>query len=134
MRAAALALLALAACSSPEDRAAKARLFSTGEERAAPAPFDWERPQASLAMDADEAAARLGSFEWEATVGWTVSRVKEGERVHLVERHRVRQASSGEFEVQSELDPGPDGAETGKRVIWANKMTYARGRHAPFGG
>ncbi len=132
--AAALALSALAACSSPEDRAAKARLFSAGEERAAPAPFDWERPGRSLDMDADEVAARLGSFDWEATVAWTVSRAKDGERVHLVERHRVRQASSGEFEVQSDLDPGPEGGETGKRVIWADKMTYARGRYAPFGG
>ncbi|HYQ81761.1 MAG TPA: hypothetical protein VEP68_09670, partial [Anaeromyxobacteraceae bacterium] len=129
------ALAALAACSSPEDRAARARLFSSGEERAAPAPFDWERPQRSLAMDADEASARLGSFDWEATVGWTVSRAKDGgERVHLVERHRLRQAASGEFEVQSDLDPGgQEGAETGKRIIWADKMTYARGRYAPSG-
>jgi hypothetical protein len=137
MRAAALALstlAALAACSSPEDRAAKARLFSTGEERPAPAAFEWERPQRSLAMDADEAAARLGSFDWEATVGWSVSRARDGKRVHLVERHRVREAASGEFEVQSDLDPGGEqGAETGKRIIWANKMTYARGRYAPFG-
>ena len=131
--AAALALSALFACSSPEDRAARARLFSSGEERAATAPFDWARPARSLDMDADQVAARLGSFDWEATVTWTVSRAKDGERIHLVERHRVRQASSGEFEVQSDLDPGPEGGETGKRVIWADKMTYARGRHAPFG-
>ena len=57
-------------------------------------------------MDADEVAARLGSFEWEATAAWTVSRAKEPKLVHLAERHRVRQASSGEFEVQSDLDPG----------------------------
>jgi len=134
MRAAALALATLAACSSPEDRAAKARLFSAGEERAADAPFDWERPERSLAMDADEVAARLGSFDWEATVTWTVWRGKEGERARLVEHHRVRQAASGEFEAQSDLAPGgPEGAETGKRVMWANGMTYARSRHAPFG-
>ncbi|HEU4384989.1 MAG TPA: hypothetical protein VFR85_16015 [Anaeromyxobacteraceae bacterium] len=134
MRAAALALAAVAACSSPEDRAAKARLFSSGEDRAAPASFDWEHPRRSLEMDADEVAARLGSFEWEATVSWTVWRAREGQRLHLAERHRIRQAASGEFEVQSDLDPGgPEGSETGKRVIWANKMTYARSRHAPFG-
>ena len=134
MRAAALTLLALAACSSPEDRAARARLFSAGEERAAPAPFDWERPERSLAMDADQVAARLGSFDWEATVTWTVWRAKEGERIRLAERHRVRQAATGEFEVQSDLDPGgPQGAETGKRITWVGKMTYARSRFAPFG-
>ena len=131
---AALALAALAACSSPEDRAAKARLFSAGEERAAATPFDWERPERSLAMDADEVAARLGSFDWEATVTWTVWRGKEAGRARVVEHHRLRQAGSGEFEVQSDLDPGgAEGAETGKRVIWANRMTYARSRFAPFG-
>ena len=129
-----LAVAALAACSSPEDRAARARLFSAGEERAAAAPFDWERPELSLAMDADEVAARLGSFDWEATVTWTVWRGKEAGRARVVEHHRLRQAGSGEFEVQSDLDPGgPEGAETGKRVIWANRMTYARSRFAPFG-
>ncbi|HET6922960.1 MAG TPA: hypothetical protein VFI16_07425 [Anaeromyxobacteraceae bacterium] len=130
----ALALAALVSCSSPEDRAARARLFSAGEERATAAPFDWNRPERSPAMDADEVAARLGSFDWQATVTWTVWRAKEGERARLVEHHRVRQAASGEFEVQSDLDPGGQaGAETGKRVIWANGMTYARSRFAPFG-
>lgn len=134
MRAPALALAALAACSSPEDQAAKARLFSAGEEHAAPAPFDWERPERSLAMDADQVAARLGAFDWEATVTWTVWRTKEGERIRLVERHRLRQAATGEFEVQSDLDPGgAEGGESGKRIVWADKMTYARSRHAPFG-
>lgn len=137
MRAASIAFLALAACSSPEDKAAKARLFAASEERAAAAAFDWAHPERSLSMDAGEVASRLGSFEWEATVTWAVWRGKDGERVHLVERHRLRQAATGEFEVQSDLDPGGgarDGAETGKRVIWADRMTYARGRYAPFGG
>jgi hypothetical protein len=131
---AALALAAVAACSSREDRAARAQLALSADERPSAAPFDWEHPERSFAMNADEVSARLGSFDWSAAVSWSVGRLPEGEPVHLVEHHRVRQVSSGEFEVQSDLDPaGEEGGETGKRVIWADKMTYARGRHAPFG-
>ncbi len=132
--AAALALAAVAACSSHEDRAAKVELLSAGTERAAAAPFDWQRPERSVAMDADEVAARLGSFDWSATAAWSVSREPDGEPVRMVEHHRVRQAATGEFEVQSDLDPsGSPGGETGKRIIWAGKTTYARSRYAPFG-
>jgi hypothetical protein len=85
-------------------------------------------------MNADAASARLGSFDWSATATWTVSRAKAGVRFHLAERHRIRQTATGDFEVESELDPGEGvGAETGKRVVYANKMTYARSRYAPFG-
>jgi hypothetical protein len=131
---AALALAAVAACSSRQDRAAKAQLALSAGERPPAAAFDWEHPERSFDMNADEVAARLGSFDWSAAVSWSVARLPEGEPVRLVEHHRVRQVSSGEFEVQSDLDPaGAEGGETGTRVIWAGTMTYARGRHAPFG-
>jgi hypothetical protein len=132
---AALALAALlAACSSSEDRAARERLFSSGPAEAARAPPGGARPDGILGVRADEASARLGSFDWSASATWTVSRPKAGIRLRLAERHRVRQSAAGDFEVESDLDPGEGaGAETGKRVVYANGMTYARSRYAPFG-
>jgi hypothetical protein len=131
----ALALAALlAACSSSEDRAAKERLFSSGPAETARAAPGAAGPDGLLAVGADEAAARLGSFEWSAVATWSVSRPKAGVRLHLAERHRVRQSAGGDFEVESDLDPGEGaGAETGKRIVYANGMTYARSRYAPFG-
>ncbi len=134
MRLSAALALAAAACSSHQDRTAGLQLLSTGAERAAATPFDWQRPERSVSMGADEVAARLGSFDWSATVAWSVTREPDGQPVRMVEHHRVRQAATGEFEVQSDLDPaGSEGGETGKRIIWAGKMTYARSRYAPFG-
>jgi hypothetical protein len=132
-RALGLALLAaLAACGSPENKAAKQRVFSGSSEAASGQPFDWNRPEAALSVGADEAAARLGSFDWAATVTWSVAR--EGTRAHMAERHRVRQSAGGEFEVQVDLDPGEGpGSEAGRRIVYANKMTYARSRYAPSG-
>jgi len=132
---AALALLALlGACSSSEDRAAKERLYSPAPAEAARAPLGGARPEGVLAVGADEATARLGSFDWSASVVWTVSRAKAGVRLRLAERHRLRQSANGDFEVESDLDPGEGaGAETGKRIVFANGMTYARSRYAPFG-
>jgi hypothetical protein len=130
---AALALAALAlACSR-----------GTGEggdplrERPAAAPvpdFDWSRPAAALELDAGQVAARLGSFEWTGAVEWSVSREgDDARRVRAVERHRLRQAASGEFEVDAEIDPGlGPGADTGRTVVYAGGMTYARARYAPF--
>jgi hypothetical protein len=129
----ALALAALAlACSR-----------GTGEggdplrERPAAAPvadFDWSRPAAALELDADEVAQRLGSFEWTGAVEWSVSREgDDARRVRAVERHRLRQAASGEFEVDAEIDPGlGPGADTGRTVVYTGGMTYARARYAPF--
>jgi len=132
---AALALAALlAACSSSEDRAAKERLFSSGPPESARSPPGGARPDGVLAVGADEASARLGSFDWSASATWTVSRPKAGIRLRLAERHRVRQSAAGDFEVESDLDPGEGaGAESGKRVVYARGMTYARSRYAPFG-
>ena len=99
-----------------------------------PPAFDWSHPATALELGADEVAARLGSFEWSAAVEWTVSRDgDEARRVRAVERHRVRQAATGEFEVHAEIDPGLGaGSDTGRDIVWAGGATYARARYAPF--
>jgi hypothetical protein len=96
--------------------------------------FDWDRAAAALDLDADEVASRIGSFEWTGAVEWTVSREgDDARRVRVVERHRLRQAATGEFEVDAELDPGlGPGSDTGRTVVYAGGMTYARARYAPF--
>lgn len=137
--AAALALvagLALAAgCTRGADAEARRRVL--GQEappaRAAAAP-DLDAPRALLGLDADEAARRLGSLDWRGGVRFQATRQGDSAaRVQVVERHRVRQLVSGEFEVESELDGGDGpGAVTGKQVIFAGGMTYARNRFAPF--
>lgn len=102
-----------------------------GQQGAGAPRFDPERPERSLLLDADEAARRIGSFEWTAGVEWTVSRQGSAESVRAVERHRLVQAATGEFLVENGIDPGlGEGAETGRDVIWAGSMTYARGRCA----
>jgi len=112
----------------------EARLFSQEDARAAAAVrFDPERPEGSIVLGADEAARRIGSFEWTAGAEWTVSRQGTAERVHAIERHRLVQGANGEFQVETEIDPGlGEGARTGRDVIWAGSMTYARGRWAPW--
>ncbi len=130
-----LPIALLTACTSSEERAAKEQLVSRAETPRAPAPFDWARPDAALRIGAEEAAARLGSFEWTATVSWTVGKGgDQAARVQASERHRVRQLSSGDFEVESTIDPGGGaGSESGKHVVYVGKMTYARSLYAPFG-
>jgi len=127
--------LALAGCSSPADRAAVEKLRAP-PGRSAPASFDWSRPQASLAMDAGEVAARLGAFEWEATAIWTV--VKANDPTHpirLSERHQLRQQKGGAFRVSTDLDPGTwQGAETGRTIVYDGQRTFARGRWTPARG
>lgn len=128
---AAAAALVLA-CSRGDGAPAKERLRAG--PAGAPAAFDWERPARALELTPDEVAARLGSFEWTAAVEWAVSRDGEdARRVHAVERHRVRQAASGEFEVRADLDPGlGPGSETGREIVFVDGTTYARAHHAPF--
>jgi hypothetical protein len=54
-------------------------------------------------------------------------------RVHALERHRIRQAATGEFHVEADVDPGlGSGSDTGKEIVYADGMTYARARYAPF--
>jgi len=90
-----------------------------------PAPFDWDLPAASLRMAPDEVAARLGSFDWTGSASWSVSR---GDRkIEASERHAVRQLASGEFAAEGTVDTGRGpGSESGKRVVWARDMSYAR--------
>ena len=90
-----------------------------------PSRFDWERPAASLRMTPDEVAARLGSFDWTGSAIWSVS---SGERkIETTEHHAVRQLASGEFAAEGTVDPGRGaGSESGKRVVWAKGMSYAR--------
>jgi len=106
------------------------------QEGAAPgtAALDLDDPAAALSLDADEVARRLGSFEWTAAIEWTVSRQgDEAQRVRAVERHRIRQSATGDFDVAAEIDPGlGPGSETGKEIISAGGMTYARARAAPW--
>ncbi len=133
-----LCLALLAACSRTSDEEGKRRVFSREErpagEAAPEARFDPAHPGDALALSAGEVARRLGSFEWTAGVDWTVAR--EGDdatRVHALERHHLRQAASGEFDLDAELDPGQGpGSETGKSIVWAGGMTYARATPAPF--
>jgi hypothetical protein len=134
IRRALLVLLACAACSRGDD-AARSRVFAPEEGRAQAAPtFDPSRPLDALALDADDAARRLGSFEWAAAVEWTVARNgDDAQRVRVAERHRLLQAASGEFEVEAENDPGfGPGSETGKHVVYAGGTTYARALPAAF--
>ncbi len=158
----ALALAALlAACSRGSGPEGKERLKAQGEaERAAQPGFDFSRPRVALALTADDVAAVLGSFEWSAAIDWTVARegaaepappppppapAVEGQpapfvpppppppRVHALERHRIRQAATGEFHVEADVDPGlGPGSDTGKEIIFVGGMTYARARYAPF--
>jgi hypothetical protein len=131
---AALLLVLALACSRPGDKDAHDRVFSGAETSAAPAPFDWSRPASALDMDAEEVAARLGSFEWMAAVDWTVERTgDDAQRVHAAESHRVRQFATGEIAVESRIDPGlGKGSETGKEVLYAGGMTYGRALPARF--
>jgi hypothetical protein len=121
-RAAALAaLLALAACSRG------------GAPPAEPAPgaLDGSSPLAALELDGDELARRLGSFEWAALVTWSAAR--GADRTRALEKHQVRQLASGDFRAALDLDPGSwPGSETGREIVFARGVTYARGRYAPF--
>lgn len=130
-----LALLA-AACSRGADEDAARRLpgDAAADAGAQPAAFDFERPLAALALDADDVSRRLGSFEWTAGVEWSVSRQgDDAQRVRAVERHRIRQSATGDFDVSAEVDPGlGPGSDAGKEVIHAGGMTYARAKYAPW--
>jgi hypothetical protein len=128
-----LTLAAAAACSRG-DPAAKHRLFAREEAAGEKHGPDVEHPAAALALSADEVAARLGSFEWTAAVEWSVKPgAGQGPTVRVTEQHRVRQSATGDFEVRAQLDPGQGpSAVTGKGIIYAGGMTYARALPAPF--
>jgi hypothetical protein len=132
----ALALAALLACSRGQDEEGRSRVFASeaGSGPESEVPLDGS-PEASLALGPDEVARRIGSFEWTAAVEWSFSRPGDPPaRVHALERHRVRQSATGEFEVESEIDPGlGEGSLSGRTVIFVGGTTYARSRYAPFG-
>jgi hypothetical protein len=131
----ALGLAAQAACSrSAPETAAVPATWAGAPGGSVPAEPDWEHPATLLALDADEAARRLGSFEWAGTASFTVtSQADSASRVQVAERHRVRQASSGEFEADAEIDEGRGpGGEAGKHVVFMGGLTYARGQFAPW--
>jgi hypothetical protein len=70
---AAVSALLLAACSRGGGREARDRLEAR-DRAARPAPFDWSRPISALEMTAGEAARRLGSLDFAASVSWSVTR------------------------------------------------------------
>jgi len=125
----ALGLAALAACS--RGAPPPAGPSAAGDQVAG---LDWEHPATLLAMDAGEAARRLGSIDWAGTASFTVTTQGDGaNRVHVAERHRVRQLASGEFETHAEIDEGRGpGGETGKHVVFVGGLTYARAQFAPW--
>lgn len=69
----AAAALIAAACSRGGGREARARLEAR-DRAAQPAPFDWSSPSSALSMTAGEAARRLGSFDFTASVAWSATR------------------------------------------------------------
>jgi hypothetical protein len=126
----ALATIALALACSRADERARAPVRALEAPRAAA--FDPARPIEALHAAADEAAARVGSFAWQAEVTWSVARPGTAP-IAASERHRLRQLRSGEFELATDLDPGTGPASLqGKQIVFARGRTYARGRWAPW--
>ncbi len=131
----ALGLAALAACSRGAPPPAGADPAAGPSAAGGPvAGLDWDHPAALLAMDAGEAARRLGSLDWAGTASFTVTTRADGAtRVHVAERHRVRQSAGGEFEADAEIDEGRGpGGEAGKHVVFVGGLTYARAQFAPW--
>lgn len=131
---AALSIALLAACSRKGEDRERARLFSRDPGAAAPAeaPFDPDHPETALAMGADDAARRIGSFEWTGAVDWTVTRGggDAAGRIHVAEKHVLRQSADGAFESDTELDPGlGPGSESGRSIVYAGGTTYAKTRY-----
>jgi hypothetical protein len=55
-------------------------------------------------------------------------------RVDATEQHHVRQLATGEFAAEGTIDPGRGpGSESGKRIVWARGMTYARSLYPASG-
>jgi hypothetical protein len=129
VRRAALTLVLAAATACSRDGAPTA--VTAGQARPPP-PFEWDRPAAALRLGPDEVAARLGSFAWEGAASWSTAR---GERkLEVSERHAVRQLATGEFAAEGTVDPGRGpGSQSGKRVIWARGMSYARSLYPASG-
>jgi hypothetical protein len=132
----ALGLTGLAACSrgAPPATPGGAGREAPANPGGPAATVDWDHPVELLAMDAGEAARRVGSFEWAGTAGFTVTTQGDGAaRVQVGERHRVRQAANGEFEADAEIDEGRGpGGLAGKHVVFSGGLTYAHAQFAPW--
>ncbi len=128
--------LGCGACSSPEDRAAKERIFSPEDPprvlRAAAEPLDsgkLARDPALVArvlgISAQEAAARLGSHVQKAEVSftWTLG----DKTVALKETRTVRLAKNGDFHLLLENDQ-----HQGMEWYRVGATSYARNRYAPL--
>jgi hypothetical protein len=130
--ASAFALAVLAGCSRGAPPPVAEGLAAAGG--GTPVALDWDHPAALLSMDAGEAARRLGSFDWAGTAGFIVTTQADStNRVHVTERHRVRQLADGDFEADAEIDEGRGpGGEAGKHLVFSGGLTYARGQFAPW--
>lgn len=130
------AALPLSACSSAEDQAAKARIFSPEdpprELQAAAEKLDVSRLVRDgealdriLAISAREAAARVGPHVQKSTVRFDWER--EGKKVGLKEERMVALGQGGDFHVRIENDE-----RQGMEWVKVNGVSYARSRYAPF--
>lgn len=130
------AALATAGCSSPEDQAAKARIFSPEdpprELQAAAEKLDASKLADDgrfldrvLAISAREATARLGPHVQKSTVRFSWER--EGKTVALNEERRVALGKGGDFHVRLENDE-----RQGMEWVKVDGVSYARSRFAPF--
>lgn len=130
------AALAAAACSGPEDQAAKARIFSPEdpprELQAAAEKLDAQglanqpaRVERVLAISAREAAARVGPHTQKVRVQFAWER--EGRKVELSETRQVALGNGGDFHVLIENDE-----RQGMEWVKVDGVSYARSRFAPF--
>lgn len=127
---------ALAACSGPEDQAAKARIFSPEDPpkvlQAAAEKLDSsdladeaEVLDRVLAISAREAAARLGPHvqKGQVTFAWSHG----GQEVKLAEDRFVALGANGDFHVRLDNDQ-----RQGMEWVKVAGVSYARSRYAKF--
>lgn len=131
-----LAALSGAACSSPEDQAAKARIFSPEDPPkvlqaaaetldAAKLASERDLVERVFAMSAQEAAARLGPHVQKARVSFQWSGA--GREVDLAEDRMVALGKGGDFHVRIENDE-----KQGMEWVKVKGVSYARSRYAKF--
>ncbi|MDX5400586.1 MAG: hypothetical protein LPK92_12840, partial [Actinomycetes bacterium] len=130
------AALAGAACSSEENQAAKARIFSPEDPprvlQAAAEPLDSARlgqdgdlVNRVFAISGQEAAARLGPHVQKAKVTFQWSRA--GKEVALSEDRMIALGNGGDFHVRIENDQ-----RQGMEWVKVDGTSYARSRYAQF--
>jgi hypothetical protein len=136
VRLAIAALLALAACADPADRAAKTRVFSPEEPDPAllraKEPIDVTKADTSaavlsrvLTMDRLEAARRLGAHRALTTIRFNLRR---GDRtVSLSEKHELWIDADGQYRAVTTNDQ-----DAGLEVIYAGGQAFVKNRYGPF--